>query len=120
MNLKKKVLNKDIENIVRNVLIILTIISLIITLLHFTYNVYNDNGGSYLLLNDFLIKYIDGWLMWTVFILLIIFAISYIKCAIKYKKETTIKIAFSIFALLTNMIPLTFIVNFIAKIFKIL
>ena len=51
--------------------------------------------------------------------LLFVFAIIYIVCALKSKKETSLKISFSRIAILTSMIPLSLIINALASIFGI-
>ena len=105
----------DKEKIVRNILIILTSVSIIITFLNYTYITYQDMNINKI--NTFLIRYINGWLLWVDNILLYIFAIIYVFLGIKSKKEILLKVSFSIFSILTSMITLTFIVNFIAEIF---
>lgn len=106
----------DIEKIVRNVLIILTLISLVITFFNFTYLTYQDRNIDRI--NDFLIHYINGWLLWFDNILLYIFSIWYIILGIKSRKEVLLKVFFSIFSILTAVITLTFIVNFLANLFR--
>lgn len=91
------------EIIVRNVLIVLTFISLIITFLNFTYLTYQERNID--LINNFLV---------------IIFAIIYIVLGIKSKKEVLLKVSFSIFSILTTMVVLTFIINFIASLFNMI
>ena len=91
------------EIIVRNVLIVLTFISLIITFLNFTYLAYQERNID--LINNFLV---------------IIFAIIYIVLGIKSKKEVLLKVSFSIFSILTTMVVLTFIINFIASLFNMI
>ena len=117
---KNNILNKDVEKIVRNILIVLTIISLALTILDYTYVIYNEIEYDYTRLNDFIVKCTSGIKIWVLFILQITFAIAYIKAAIKYKKETVIKVAFSIFSIITNIITLNFITNIIAGIFNII
>ena len=103
------------EIVVRNTLIVLTFISLVIMFLNFTYAVYDNMNID--LINNILVNYVNTWLMWVDNILLYIFAIIYIVLGIKSKKEITLKISFSIFSILTSMISLTIIVNFIAELF---
>lgn len=103
------------EIVVRNTLIVLTLISLIIMFLNFTYAVYDNMNID--LINNVLVNYVNTWLMWINNILLYIFAIIYIVLGIKSKKEIPLKISFSIFSILTSMISLTIIVNFIAELF---
>lgn len=103
------------EPIVRNTLIVLTLINLIIMFLNFTYAVYDNMNIE--TINNVLVNYVNTWLMWIDNILLYIFAIIYIVIGVKSKKEVLLKVSFSIFSILTSMITLTFIVNFIAEIF---
>ena len=103
------------EKIVRNTLIILTFISLIILFLNFTYAIYDNMNIEKI--NNVLVNYVNTWLMWIDNILLYVFAIMYIVIGVKSKKEVLLKVSFSIFSILTSMITLTFIVNFIAEIF---
>ena len=111
-NKKTKV---DKEKIIRNILIILTFVSIIITFLNYTYITYQDMNINKI--NTFLISYVNGWLLWVDNILLYIFAISYIFLGIKSKKEVLLKVSFSIFSILTTVIASTFIINFIASLF---
>lgn len=115
MDLKKI----NIEKIIRNCLIVLTLISLIIVALNLTYLVYQNNYNTIYSINDFLIKYINGPLIWIDNILVYIFAGMYIVFAIKSKKEVLLKISFSIFSILTTMTVLVSIINVIAEIFGI-
>ena len=105
----------DIEKIVKNILIILTLVSLVITLLNFTYLTYQDRNIDRI--NDFLINYVNGWVLWVDNILLYIFSVAYIILGIKSKKEVLLKVSFSIFSILTAVITLTFIINFLADLF---
>lgn len=111
--------NDSKEIFVRNILIFLTFVSLIIMFLNITMGVYSEEG-NFELLNDFLIKYINGPLVWIDNLLVYLFAIIYIVFAIKSKKEVTLKISFSVVAILTTMISVSFIMIFIAQIFGIL
>lgn len=116
----KGILNKEIhiEKFVRNTLIILTLISLVITVLNFTYLTYQDRNIDRI--NDFLINHVNTWVFWVDNILLYIFAIFYIILGVKSKEEVVLKVSFSIFSILTAIITLTFIVNFIANLFGML
>ena len=113
------VLNKkmkfDKEKIVRNILIILTFVSIIITFLNYTYITYQDMNINKI--NNFLIHYVNGWLLWVDNILLYVFAIIYIVLGIKSKKEILLKVSFSIFSILTTVIASTLIINLIASLF---
>lgn len=113
----KKILNSDVEKFIKISLIILTFISIMITILNFTYLTYIDQNIEKI--NNFLINYINGPLLWIDNILLFVFAFIYIICALESKKEIFLKISFSIIAVLTSMIPLSFIINALASIFGI-
>lgn len=103
------------EIIVRNALIGLTIISLIITMLNFTYQVYEDLNVDKI--NNLLVNYVNGLVMWIDNILLYVFAVIYIVLGVKSKKEVLLKVSFSIFSILTAIMSLTFIVNGLAHLF---
>lgn len=103
------------EIIVRNILIVLTVISLIITILNFTYQVYEDLNVDRI--NSFLVNYVNGWVMWIDNILLYIFAVIYVVLGVKSKNEVLLKVSFSIFSISTAIITLTFIVNSLAHVF---
>lgn len=105
----------EIEKIVRNGLIILTLISLICSMFHFAYLFYQDNNIENI--NNFLLKY--DFILYIDNILLYVFAIFYIIIGIKSKKEVALKISFSIFSIITTMIVLTLIVNVIAEMFGV-
>ena len=111
----RRYLSINVEKIVRNALIILTFISLIITILNFTYMVYQDRNIDNI--NTFLINYINNWLLWVDNILLYIFSITYMILGIRSKKEVLLKVSFCLFSIMTAIITLTFIVNFIAEFF---
>ena len=106
------------EIIVRNVLIVLTFISLIITFLNFTYLTYQERNID--LINIFLVNYVNNAFLFIDNFLVIIFAIIYIVLGIKSKKEVLLKVSFSIFSILTTMVVLTFIINFIASLFNMI
>ena len=106
--------NKN-EVIVRNILICLTIISLIITMLNFTYQVYEDLNVDRI--NNFLNNCVNDWVMWLDNVLLYVFAIIYIVLGVKSKNEVILKVSFSIFSILTAIMSLTFIVNGFAHLF---
>lgn len=106
------------EIIVRNVLIVLTFISLIITFLNFTYLTYQERNID--LINNFLVNYVNNAFLFIDNFLVIIFAIIYIALGIKSKKEVLLKVSFSIFSILTTMVVLTFIINFIASLFNMI
>ena len=106
------------EIIVRNVLIVLTFISLIITFLNFTYLTYQERNID--LINNFLVNYVNNAFLFIDNFLVIIFGIIYIVLGIKWKKEVLLKVSFSIFSILTTMVVLTFIINFIASLFNMI
>ena len=106
------------EIIVRNVLIVLTFISLIITFLNFTYLTYQERNID--LINNFLVNYVNNAFLFIDNFLVIIFGIIYIVLGIKSKKEVLLKVSFSIFSILTTMVVLTFIINFIASLFNMI
>ena len=103
------------EKIIRNILIVLTTISLIITILNLTYQVYEELNIEKI--NNFLVNYINTWLMWIDNIFLYIFAFIYIVLGIKSKNEIALKVSFGIFSILTSIMTLTFLVNLIARMF---
>ena len=110
--------NNDIELLVRNILIILTIVSIIILTFNVTYAYYQDSNNIESL-NTFIVDNINSYLLWIDNILIYLFAPLYIIIGIKSKKEVLIKISFSILSIITTMIFITFIINIIAGIFNI-
>jgi len=106
----------EVEKIIRNGLIILTLISLICSMFHFAYLFYQDNNIENI--NNFLLKY--DFILYIDNILLYIFALSYIILGIKSKKEVSLKVSFSVFSIITTMIVLSLIVNVIAEMFGVL
>ena len=118
--MKKKEREKFIkkEHLIRNILIGLTIVSLIITLLNHTYAVYQDRNIE--IINNLLVNYINGWLFWIDNLLVIVFALWYIVLALQSKCERVIKISFSIFSIITTMLVSNFIINFVASIFQMI
>lgn len=105
------------ESIVRNVLLILTAISLLILSLNWTYLIYQNQSVEQI--NDFLVHYVNGWVLWVDNILIYVLAGIYIVLGIQSKKEVVLKVSFSIFSILTTMIVMTFIVNVIAELFGV-
>lgn len=119
MSLDKK--NSGIEKtekVVKVALIVLTFISIIITTLNMTYQVYQNNNIERI--NDFLVNFVNTWPLWLDNILVILLAIVYMILGIKSKKEILLKIAFSIFSIMTTMLVLTGIINVFASIFEML
>lgn len=114
--LKKEI--KNFEKFVEIGLIALTIISLMINALEFTNIIYNwsyDTAG----LNSLLISKPFNILLWTDNILIYLFGLFYIICAFDSKKDRVLKIAFSIFAILTTIVVSTLIINGVASLFGI-
>ena len=105
------------EKLVRNILISLTIISLIILFLNFTFAIYDNMNVEKL--NNLLVNYINTWVMGIDCIFIYIFGIIYIVVGIKSKEEVALKVSFSVFSILTNMVSISFIINFIADIFGV-
>lgn len=112
-----KKLNINIDKHVRNILIGLVFISLMIIVLNFTNAMYSDNDTTKL--QKFL-NIINGPVMWIDSILIYLFSLIYIVATIQSKQEVVLKVSFSVFAILFNMITMTFFINMIAKIFGIL
>ncbi|MDD3341701.1 MAG: hypothetical protein PHN72_05905 [Bacilli bacterium] len=113
-------MNKKVnkEGIVRNILIGLTLGSLIITALLLPNIIYANNYDT-TNLNQMLVSPIFNILLFTDNILVYLFGITYIVLGIKSKQEVLLKVSFSIFSILTTIIMLTFIVNFVAECFGI-
>lgn len=111
----KKIDRVKLEKIVRNTLIILTIISLLINALQFTYLIYNNMNTEKL--NDVLVHPIFTFILWADNILLYIFACWYMVLAEKSKKEVVTKISFSILAMLTTISTSVIVVNIVAELF---
>lgn len=107
----------NIDKYIRNVLIFLVLVSLIIIVLNFTNAIYSDNDTTKL--QSFL-NIINGPVMWIDSILIYFFGVFYIVSAIQSKQEIVLKITFSVFAMLFNIITMNFFINMIAKIFGIL
>lgn len=112
--MKKEIRNFD--RIIQIILIVLTFISLIINALQYTYGIYNMMYNTDKL-NSLLISTPYYIVLWTDNILIYIFGILNIYCAIKSKKEVLLKLSFSLFSILTTMILGTFVINFVASIF---
>lgn len=112
-----KKLNINIDKHVRNILIGLVFISLMIIVLNFTNAMYSDNDTTKL---QKILNIINGPVMWIDSILIYLFSLIYIVATIQSKQEVVLKVSFSIFAILFNMITMTFFINMIAKIFGIL
>lgn len=112
-----KKLNINIDKHIRNFLIVLVFISLIVIVLNFTNAMYSDHDTTKL--QNFL-NIVNGPVMWIDSILIYLFSFIYIVSAIQSKQEVILKVSFSLFAILFNMITMNFLINMIAKIFEIL
>lgn len=112
----EKIKKYDIEKVMRNCLIILTLLSFIIVCLNFTHLVYIDQNIDQI--NDFLLKYVNGPFLWITNILLYIVAIIYMIAGIKSKQEVALKVSFSLFSMLTTIISMTLIINWLAELFQ--
>ena len=112
-----KKLSVNIDKHIRNILIVLTFISLMVIVLNFTNAMYSDNDTTKL--QSFL-NIINGPVMWIDSILIYFFGVLYIVSAIKSNQEIVLKISFSVFAMLFNIMTMIFFINMIAKIFGIL
>lgn len=112
-----KKLSVNIDKHIRNILIVLTFISLMVIVLNFTNAMYSDNDTTKL--QSFL-NIINGPVMWIDSILIYFFGVLYIVSAIQSKQEIVLKISFSVFAMLFNIMTMIFFINMIAKIFGIL
>ena len=111
------VLKKNIDIFIRNILIILMLINLVILTLNYTNAVYSNGSTDNL---QSVLNIVNGSIMWINSILLYIFSVLYIIVAVQSKKEMVIKIAFSLVAVLTNIMTMVFLVNGFASIFKII
>lgn len=111
----------NIEKLVRNILIILTIISFTITILVITNTIYNDfalTNNNYSL-NNIITDFKFEITFWIDNILIYLFSIIYIILGIKSKQEVVLKIFFSLFSVLSTIVVITLIMNFIAKLYGI-
>ena len=109
--------NKNIEKVFKYGFILFSFISLIITILNFTYITYQD--GNIEKINNLLVNYVNKT-FWIENILLYIFAIGYIIISIKSKKDVLFKVSSCIFSILTSMIILTLIINILASAFGLI
>lgn len=112
-----KKLDYNVDKVIRNILIVLSLISIFSVILNFTNAIYSDHDTAKL--QSFL-NVINGPIMWIDGILLYLFSILYIISAIQSKCERIIKISFSVLAILTNIITITFFVNIFASLFSII
>ena len=109
--------NKNIEKVFKYGFILFSFISLIITILNFTYITYPD--GNTETINNLLVNYVNKT-FWIENIILYIFSVGYIIFSIKSKKEVLLKVSFCIFSILTSIIVLTLIINILASQFGII
>ena len=114
--MKKEI--KNFEKIMEISLIILTIISLIINALEYTNMIYNNSYDT-TNLNDLLVSTQFTIILWVDNILIYIVSIFYIMCAIESKNNCFIKISFTIFSIVTTIVVSNFIINFVARIFRV-
>ena len=110
-------MKKNLEKIFKYGFIIFSFISLIITILNFTYITYQD--GNIETINNLLVNYVNK-IFWIENIILYIFSVGYIIFSIKSKKEVLLKVSFCIFSILTSIIALTLIINILASQFGII
>lgn len=117
---KEKTQNKASgkEIIIRNILIVVTLISLIINAMQFTNAIYSWCYDT-TRLNDLLVSPIFTFILWADNILVYLFAAWYMVLAERSKQEVVLKIAFSLFAILTTITASTLIVNVIAELFGV-
>lgn len=114
-------MNKEIKNfgkVIEICLIVLTFISLIINAFIFTNSIYNCTYDT-LNLNSLVISNSFNILFWVDNILIFLLNIFYIIDTIQKKENLLLKLSFSLFSICTTIIVSNFIINFIAKIFKI-
>jgi len=111
----KKIDRAKLEKIVRNTLIVLTVVSLLINALQFTNAIYSRMNT--VRLNDVFVNPIFTFILWLDNILLYLFACWYMVLAEKSKQEVVIKISFSILAMLTTISSSVIVVNLVAELF---
>ena len=111
----KNIKSERLEKIVRNILIVLTIISLLINALQFTNVIYSRMNT--VRLNDVLVSPIFTFILWADNILLYIFACWYMILAERSKKEVLIKVSFSILSMLTTISFSVIVINLVAEFF---
>ena len=110
-------MKNNLEKIFKYGFILFSFISLIITILNFTYITYPD--GNTETINNLLVNYVNKT-FWIENIILYIFSVGYIFFSIKSKKEVLFKVSFCIFSILTSIIVLTLIINILASQFGII
>lgn len=107
---------KYFDKIVGFSLIILTMISLVMNGLYYTYAIY-DCTYDVASLNQFLVSKPLEFILWIDNILIYVLGLIYIIEAIKTKKDRLLKVSLSLFSVLTTMIVSTGIINLIASLF---
>ena len=100
------------------ILIVLTVISIIISILEFTNQIYSCSFNTEKL-NSILVSPPFTILLWVDNILLYITSIFYMINAIKSKENVRIKVSFSIFSIVTTIVMSTLLINLVASIFGI-
>lgn len=110
-------MKKNLEKIFKYGFIIFSFISLIITILNFTYIIYPD--GDTETINNLLVNYVNKT-FWIENIILYIFSVGYIIFSIKSKKEVLLKVSFCVFSILTSIIVLALIMEFLASQFGLI
>lgn len=114
-------MKKEIKNFgkwIEIILIALTTISLIINALHYTNMIYNWSYDT-TRLNDLLVSTLFTIVLWIDNILIFLLSIFYIVDTIEQKKNLFLKLSFCLFSICTTMTVSCFIINGIAKIFRI-
>lgn len=112
----KKIYEK--EKILGIILVVLTIFSFFIDVLNFTNMIYSCSFDTSKL-NHLLVSIPSDIFLWVDNILIYLFAILYIISAVQSKKDTFIKVSFSIFSILTTIVMFVIVINFIARLFGI-
>ena len=112
------------EKLVRNILIVLTLISLIILLTYTMERLYGcelsstrgisaTTENNYINFNSFVTS--NAWLIYADNFLLYIFALIYLVLGIKSKNERVLKVSFCIFSVLTTLLVYFSIADSLAR-----
>ena len=113
----------NIEKVVRNCLIVLTFISIIVISFYMTNLIYTEKSLvidiNVETINNFCNSTLFNIILWVDNFLLYLFALIYLILGIKSKKEVALKVSFSIFAVLTNMISIVGIIGLLENVFGI-
>ena len=111
------------ETIVRNILIILTFISIVVISFYMTNEIYTCKSHVIDIniesIRNFCNSTLFNIVLWVDNFLLYLFALIYLILGIKSKKEVTLKVSFSVFAMLTNMISIVGIIGLLENVFGI-